>query len=158
MAERIGEIMFKEIKKILKGESTDKISLKKEISGGIELAACVVLLEVAYSDSEFTADERKFVIDVLKKDFNISQDNVEELIILGEEILENDTNKWRYMNLINETFSNIEKFKFIENIWKLIYADNRLDKYEEQIVRSLSSIFHIPHRKLIEAKLKVIED
>jgi uncharacterized tellurite resistance protein B-like protein len=130
---------------------------KEDLNKDVKLAACVVLLEVAYSDEEFTRDERGFIVDALKKQYDLSGGEADELIRTGEKILEDDTNRWRYMNTINENFSNEEKIRFFESIWELIYTDDRLDKYEQHIVHKLSKVFHVPHHELINAKLKVLD-
>jgi uncharacterized tellurite resistance protein B-like protein len=44
----------------------------------------------------------------------------------------------------------------MENIWRVIYADGRLDKYEDHIVHKLATILRIPHSRMIEAKLKYL--
>jgi uncharacterized tellurite resistance protein B-like protein len=123
----------------------------------LAVAASVILLEIAYSDNEFTDEERELIINVLRADFNLSDEETHALISLGEKIIAEDTNKWRYIEIINNNYSNEEKIELIEKVWKLIYADDKLDKYEDHLVHRLSKIIHIPHRKLIEAKLKVKE-
>ena len=45
--------------------------------------------------------------------------------------------------------------KNIEAIWQLVYADGRLDCYEEALMRQLGSLIGLSHRQLIEAKLRV---
>ncbi len=145
-------LMFDAIKKFLKG-SEDKLD---NITNDVALAAGVILLEVAYSDKEFAEEERSFIVNILKQDFNLSDDETHELIEIGTMILKEDTNKWRYINLINEKYSNEEKLRLIHMIWKLIYIDDKLDKYEDHLAHKLSSLLHIPHHQLIQAKLKVL--
>jgi uncharacterized tellurite resistance protein B-like protein len=40
-------------------------------------------------------------------------------------------------------------------VWRVVYADGKVDKYEEYLMRKLSFLLNIDHRKMIEAKLKV---
>lgn len=144
--------MLDAIKKFLTGGENRLDNIKDDIS----LSAAVILLEVAYSDSEFSEEEREFIIRILKQDFNLSEEDTKELIELGTQILREDTNRWRYVNAINEQYSVQEKLKLIDTVWKLIYADNKLDKYEDHLVHRLSRMLHIPHHELIQSKLRVL--
>ncbi|MFC2091460.1 TerB family tellurite resistance protein [Elusimicrobiota bacterium] len=143
--------MFDVLKKMFGEEQVKKDIIENDIS----LAAAVILLEVAYSDKDFTEDERDFIVNTLKNDFGLSDVETQQIIELGTHILEEDTNKWRYINIINEHFSNEKKRTLIEKVWELIYADEILDKYEDILIHRLSNVLHIPHHQLIDIKLKV---
>ena len=144
--------MFDLFNKYLK---TDQ-PVQETVADDVALAAGVILLEIAYSDDDFSDDERQFIMDLLAKDFNMTRDDTEQLIETAEGILEEDTNKWRYINMINRKYSHEEKLGLIEKVWTLIYTDNRLDKYEDHLVHRLSKVLHIPHNEFIDTKLKVL--
>ena len=57
---------------------------------------------------------------------------------------------------INNGFDQSEKEKIMEALWRLVYADGRLDRYEEALLRQLSSLIGLSHRQMIDAKLKVL--
>ena len=118
------------------------------------LAAGVILMDVAFSDSDFSTDERDMIIDVLKKDFGLSEAETADLIEIAGNIVKEDTNRYRYMKIINDSFSKDEKKRLIKNVWKIIYADERLDMYEDRFVHKLSKILHIPHGEMIDMKLE----
>jgi len=40
-------------------------------------------------------------------------------------------------------------------VWKVIYADGKLDKHEDHLAHKLSSLLKLNHKQLIDAKLKV---
>ncbi len=146
--------MLDVIRKFLKGSEESVGGIKDDIA----LAAGIILLEIAYSDNEFTEDEQKFIVDVLKRDFNLSQEETDELLVMGKQILEEDTNRWRYIDKINEKYSNEDKLRLIHMVWELIYADDKLDKYEDHLIHRLSKVLHIPHNELIQEKVKVINN
>jgi uncharacterized tellurite resistance protein B-like protein len=47
-----------------------------------------------------------------------------------------------------------EKLQIIENVWRIAYADGRLDKHEDYLVHKLATLLRLSHKQLIEAKLK----
>ena len=136
------------------GEREEKA--KENLAGNVKLAASVILLEAAYSDREMTAEERRIITEILKDRFELEGEEAGELISFSEEIVKNDTNKWRFMNLINKTFPVEEKLGFMEQVWRIILSDGRIDKYEDHVARRIASVLRIPHHRMIEAKIKVL--
>ena len=127
-----------------------------DTSRRIQVATAVMLLEVANADEEFSDIERESIIGILKDNFDLSNEEVQELISVTDAERKGSVDMWHFANVINENYSDQEKYIIMENIWKVIYADGRLDKYEDHIVHKLANILHIPHNKMIEAKLKYL--
>jgi uncharacterized tellurite resistance protein B-like protein len=124
----------------------------------IQIATAVILLEVAYSDEEFSDTERTQIVDILKEQFSLDDESVGELLRISEEKLKHSIDIWHFTEIINENYSDDEKYLVIETVWRVIYADGRLDKYEDYIVHKLARVLHIPHNRMIEAKMKFIRD
>ena len=151
--------MFDSIKKLFgtgKGEGEGKSD-----EGGpnrIMVATAAILLEVANIDEEFSIDERERILAILKSRFNLEDEYVVELVELSDEQRKKTIDLWHFTNIINQTYSSKEKEQIIESIWQVIYADGRLDKYEDHIVHKLSNLLHIPHSRMIQAKLKYLPE
>jgi uncharacterized tellurite resistance protein B-like protein len=64
--------------------------------------------------------------------------------------------KWDLSNPINENFSREEKLKIMEAAWKIIYADEKLDKYEDHYVHFLADPLRPRHADFIDAKLRIL--
>ena len=45
--------------------------------------------------------------------------------------------------------------KVIEHLWEIAFADSRLDKYEEHMVRKIAGLIYVEHKDFINAKLRV---
>ena len=54
---------------------------------------------------------------------------------------------------INDSFEYENKCKLIESMWRIAYADGNVDKYEEHIIRKVSSLIYVAHSDFIQAKL-----
>jgi uncharacterized tellurite resistance protein B-like protein len=121
----------------------------------VSLAAAVLLLEVAYADGEFHTAERELIGSLLKQQFHIEKEFQAELLDLAEQARENSSDLHQFTREINQGFSQPEKERIIEAIWRLVYADGRLDRYEEALMRQLGSLIGLSHRQLIDAKLRV---
>ena len=43
----------------------------------------------------------------------------------------------------------------IEMLWRLSFADERLDKHEEQLIRRVAGLLHVPDRELLRLRAQV---
>lgn len=121
----------------------------------IALAAAVLLLEVAHADGKFHPAEQALIGSLLKEYFSVADDLLAELLKHAEEARENSSDLHQFTHVINRAFDQPEKEQIIEAVWQLVYADGRLDCYEEALMRQLGSLIGLSHRQLIEAKLRV---
>ncbi|MCK5254942.1 MAG: TerB family tellurite resistance protein [Deltaproteobacteria bacterium] len=134
----------------------DKTEIKEEDRAErIQVATCALLLEVANSDDEFSDIERDNIVQILERDFELSDEYAKELMELSDKEREESIDLWQFTNLVNEHYSIEEKIKIIEMVWKVIYADGKLDKYEDHLAHKLSNLLKLTHKQLIDAKLKM---
>ncbi|MGR3221280.1 MAG: tellurite resistance TerB family protein [Candidatus Anammoxibacter sp.] len=122
----------------------------------IMVATCALLLEMANIDGQFSDSELDNILSTIKNDYRLSDENAAELIKAAKEELEDSTDLWRFTNLVNQNYSAQEKNKIIEILWQVVYADGILDQHEDYLIHKLAELLHIPHKELINAKLKVI--
>ncbi len=148
--------MFNIFKKINNKESlTGKDKSKKDVE--LKTAAVVVMVNMAYADTDFSDEERGYIKQLLQKDFSLTAKEVKDIIEEAENFIKEDTNKWRYINKINREYSNAYKEELLLKLWKLIYRDDKLDKYEDSLMHSIVKMLHIPHKKMIELKVKAMK-
>ena len=122
----------------------------------IQIATCVILLEVAKFDFDFSSIENETTKAILKHEFDIPDEAIEDLMKISEEKREGSVDIWEFTNVINQNFSREEKIRIIEAAWKIIYADDELDKYEDHYVHVLADLLRLRHDELIDAKLQVL--
>lgn len=146
--------MFNFFKNILDGNesrSQTQDSLKEKV----DLATCVLLLEMAHSDNDFSYEEAKAIREILEKDMGLSGDEINEILQEAEKEQAQAIDFWQYANLINDHYSDDEKRKVIEMVWKVVYADGKIDKYEDYLIHKIGYVLHLSQKELIDAKLKV---
>jgi len=121
----------------------------------LQIATCALFLEIAQSDEHFSELEHSTIIDLLKKEFSLSEDEVQSLIKSTKNELDESIDLWQFTNLINQNFSDEEKIKIMENIWRIIYADQKLDAQEDYLAHKIANLLRLSHNILIDTKLKV---
>lgn len=153
--------MFEYLRKIISPDNDFTGSVtsnhKTERDKKIEIAACALFIEMAQVDGEFTDDERKFILSEMKKTFDLDEECANNLMDLAEKKVKESVSVYEFTTIINTTFSNDEKLDLIQNLWKLIYRDNKLSAYEDQLIKRIAGNLNIEHKDIISAKLLVKE-
>lgn len=122
----------------------------------VHLAACAVFLEMAGIDNEFDERERKQILEVFRSEYGLADDEVADLTNAAEIDLSKAKDHWSFTHAINENFSNEEKSRLVELLWRLVYADGRMDEHENYFIHKLAKLLRLTHRDLIDAKLRVL--
>ena len=120
----------------------------------IMIATCALLLEIAAIDGEFSAHEQEVILSILKKDYKMSENEAASLIEAAQAQREHSIDLWCFTKLINRNFSEEERISVIELVWKVIYADGRLDGHEDHLVHGIANLLRLSHSQLIDAKLR----
>ena len=63
---------------------------------------------------------------------------------------------WQFARLINENYSPDEKIEIIEILWRMVFVDGKMDRYEHYLMNKLKNLLRLSHDQLIAAKLKVL--
>ena len=79
------------------------------------VATCVILLEMAKSDDEFSSVEKETTEAILKHELSIPDEDIEDLMNIAAEKREDSVDLWEFTNLINEHFSEEERIKTFGN-------------------------------------------
>ncbi len=146
------------VKKFFSNNEKHRSNTHEDVpSHDIHIATCALLLEMSTIDGEFSTSEKDNIISILKKDFQLSDEDADALIEASNEERKNTTDLWRFASRINQNYSREEKERIIETIWGVAYADGHLDKHEDYLVHKLAKLLRLSHSQLIDAKLKVIK-
>jgi uncharacterized tellurite resistance protein B-like protein len=140
-------------KNIFDGSNKEQNDGDRELK--LRVATCVLLLEAATADSNFSSEEQEKIIQILKSRFQMDDTSVKELIDKSTMGKKNSTDLWYFTNLINENLDNEEKYDLMELVWEVIYSDGTLDKFENYIAHKLLNMLNLDHSRFIELKMKV---
>ena len=121
----------------------------------IQVATCAIFLEIAKADESFTEDERANIIAFMKSTFDLSDEYANELIELAEQAASESVSLYEFTGQVNANFSSDEKYDILTNLWRLIYIDKQLDKYEDFLIKRIGNNLRFDHREIMAAKLQV---
>ena len=153
--------MFDYIRKVLSSElnSTEiETSSSKTASKKYQVATAALLVEIAKADGDISKDERKRIIDLMKNDFDLDDECVNELLALSEKKVKDSVSIYEFSSVINESFTQPEKLDLIKNLWRIIYEDGKLDSHEDRLIKIIGSTMNLEHKDVIGAKLFVKQE
>lgn len=120
----------------------------------VELLAAVLLLEAAQSDSHCSENEMLHVVETVKSMFTLPLEYVEELIEFAKSERGKAVDIYQFARQANEQMSRAQKLAILEAVWRIIFVDGKINKYEEHFARKLTNLLLLEHKDFIDAKLK----
>ena len=118
------------------------------------LAVATLLVEIARADFEVDASERTAIRRMLASAYGLDPGSARLLVEEAERAIEEAVSLYEFTSRLNEELSPPEKVEIIEMLWRVAFADGRLDKYEEHLVRRIADLIHVPHSVFIRMKHK----
>ncbi len=119
----------------------------------VRIAVCALFLEMATIDGEFDKDEWDSIINSLINEFDVSEEIAVQLTEEAAKEANESLDIWKFTNRINQNYSVDEKIKVVEMLWRIVYADGKVDKHEDYLIRQCASLLNLKHSQLIAAKL-----
>lgn len=116
-------------------------------------AAALLMLEVAQADDDFDVKERTKIKQLIISTYDLSTAECDELLALAERESEELLSIQGLTRLLVEQLEMPERQQVIEQLWRVAYADGRLDVYEEHMIRRIADLLYLPHASYIQAKL-----
>lgn len=135
----------------------DENSAEQENNDSQRLAAAALLVEVSRSDFEQNKSEEKAMATLLTSSLGIDQDKVQLLIEHAGDAVDSATSLYEFTREINDHYSYEEKCELIESMWLVAYADSRIDKYEEHLIRRVTDLLYVSHEDFIKGKHRAKE-
>ena len=120
-----------------------------------ELAYASLLMEVIKSDDHFDQREHDELLNILGTKLSIEQKALDELSELAEKKSDESTSLYEFTREINDNYQYEEKVQLIEDLWRIAYSDERIDKYEDYVIRKVADLIYVTHRDFIKSKLKI---
>lgn len=118
----------------------------------LQLASAALLIEVCRADRKFDDSETETLLAVLKSRFDLSGEKLAELMSLAEQEANDATSLYQFTSLMNENFEYPEKVQLILNMWEVAFADGKIDRYEEHLIRKVADLLYLSHKDFILGK------
>lgn len=118
----------------------------------LHVAACALLLDIAYADGEFSAPERAHLEGVLERHFTLPPDAGRELIALCEAERAKAVDHFGFTSLLQRNYDIGQKMVLAEIMWGLVLADGQIAEHEHYLTRKIANLLALEPGYLSTAK------
>ncbi|MFU8831830.1 MAG: TerB family tellurite resistance protein [Wenzhouxiangella sp.] len=115
-------------------------------------AAAVLMLEMAVTDEGSEDAEIEVIHQAMKKAFGLEPAELDELIEQAHGLRDQTASMHAFTRELKIGLESGQRAELIEWLWRVAYADGRLDRHEELLVRRLADLLGVPHEEFIRRK------
>jgi len=133
--------------------------------GGIEgadtrkahMALCVLLLEAAHADGECSEAEKEHVVSTITVKYGVSREETDKLITGADIKRRESVDLFSFTRYMNNNFSHDERLAVMDDVWRIIHIDGRLEAHEDHLAHKLANLLRLTHKELIDSKMRARE-
>lgn len=122
----------------------------------VEVAAAALLIEAARIDGRLDPAERDTITRLLSRRFALDAQAVDALIRAAEAENERSVQLHRFVQTINDRFSEAQRIELIEMLWEVVYADGVVSAYEANLLRRIGGLLYVDDRDRGAARKRVL--
>ncbi len=122
---------------------------------GLQLATTALLIEMSRSDADVSEIEEKAIARIVRERFSLEDAELDKLLSKADARADEVISLYEFTRSLNDHLTMDEKVHVVEMLWQVAWADERIDKYEDYLVRKVAELLYVPHPEFIKAKLRV---
>lgn len=120
------------------------------------VAVAQLLLEVARADFSADAVEVAAIREMLGRAYSLGAQELDALLKEAGERAARSISLHDAVAAINAALGHDQRRDLLAMLWRVAYADGRLDKYEEALLRRLADLLFVAHSDFIREKLAAL--
>ena len=118
----------------------------------IELTAAVLAYEIARSDGDISNDELSVLMEEIEKIAKKVGKEKCEILKIVEMYSKDSVSFHEFVEDINNNYQKDQKLSLLGFMWRIAYADGRLDVDEERLVRRVADLIKIKDVEVLKLK------
>jgi uncharacterized tellurite resistance protein B-like protein len=130
----------------------ESVDAEAQREAAIRSATAVLMIDVARADYVFDDTEFESVLRLIQSHFDLSGEDAAALVNMADERAERLTSLHEFTQLLHNNLDEREKARIVGLLWRIAYADGRLDKYEDALVLKISDLLHVSRGKVMQLK------
>ena len=145
--------MLDRIRRLLAGAAPpDSAAPAAEPEQRLQLAVCVLLLEVAHADGEFTAAERARIEESLGRHFGLEPAALHDLMTRAEPQRAEAADLHQFTSVVSRDYDEGQRMVLAEVLWSIVFADGTLSNHESYLMHKLGNLLDLRPGFLSEAR------
>lgn len=119
------------------------------------LAAAALLIHISMIDGETSPRERESLHAVLKREFSLDDETTDELIEAATAADREAVDLYSFTSLLNRSLNEEGRRRIVEMMWQIVFADGRMNEFEDNIVWRASDLLGVSARDRVELRRTV---
>lgn len=137
--------MLRNLKRLWDAANADDPALPAPERRQLHLAVAVLLHEARRADYEEGDEESSVALDSLCELFGLDRKASTELLAQGRERASQLSSFYAPVSVIKREWGLPERARLIEHLWRITFADGRLNLYEDHYVRKIAHLLYVPN-------------
>ena len=143
---------FKNLFDKVKQENNSEVEIIEE-----EIYAVLsLLIEACKIDGTISDDEIEKITNLLINKFHLESTKAINALNFVLEKANEKVEIFSDIKVILDTMDHEERIKVVEMLWGVVLADGKIDDYESNLMRKISSLLHVSSFETAEAKKRAI--
>jgi uncharacterized tellurite resistance protein B-like protein len=118
----------------------------------LQVAVAVLLHEARRADYDEGDDESVAAERALVELFGLDRQESVARLEQGREKAQQLTSFYAPLTVVKRKFSLDERIRLVEHLWRVTFADGRLNPYEDHYVRKIAHLLHVPNTQAMLAR------
>jgi uncharacterized tellurite resistance protein B-like protein len=144
--------MLRALKRALTNAQEDTQLLPGHERRQLHLAVAMLLHEARRADYEHGDHESVAAELALVDLFRLERHESAALLQEGRAKAEVHTSFYAPVSIVKRDFSLLDRVRLVEHLWRVTFADKRLDQYEDHYVRKIAHLLYVPNTDSILAR------
>jgi uncharacterized tellurite resistance protein B-like protein len=121
-----------------------------------QLALASLLVEMARADFDDSQEEHDLITELLAAYFELTETEAVTLLERASNSASAAVSLFDFTRALHESLDAGQKQDVIRLLWQVAGADNKLDKYEDYLVRKVADLLYVSHSDVVRIKHEVL--
>jgi uncharacterized tellurite resistance protein B-like protein len=122
---------------------------------GFRLAATALLIHVISLDGKPSENEKRKLHSLIERYFELDRGTADRLIASATEVEGEAVDLYHFTSVIMRSVDEEGRRRIVEMMWELVYADNTVTEFEDNVLWRAADLLGISSRDRIELKHRV---
>ena len=122
----------------------------------LRLATAALLVEMGRADHYGDGDESTLILELLRENFEMESEDVGALYEFATEKADQVVSLHELTSLLHRSLNDEERGRLLEMMWRVAYADKRLDPLEDSLVRKVADLLYVRNTSLMKIRDRVL--
>ncbi|MDX1633380.1 MAG: TerB family tellurite resistance protein [Marinobacter sp.] len=123
----------------------------------LAVAATALMVQLSRVDNNEDDRELETIVDCAVRAHEVTPEEARAILDDARSHASDATSLYEFTGKLNDQLDQEGKQVILESIWRVAFADGRIDKYEEHLIRRMADLLHLNHREYMQCRHRAEE-